>query len=55
MCPEEVFGKFVSHQMMVTDVNYIDDVANGGTPYTKTQVVAFKATNEKRALPSKVA
>jgi hypothetical protein len=32
MVPEEVLGKFVSHQMVVKDAKYTDDVANGGTP-----------------------
>lgn len=29
MSPEEVMGKFISHQMMVKNAKYIDDVANG--------------------------
>jgi hypothetical protein len=32
MVPEEVLGKFVSHQMVVKDAKYIDDNANGSTP-----------------------
>jgi hypothetical protein len=28
MSPEKVLGKFVSHQMMVKDIKYIDDIAN---------------------------
>jgi hypothetical protein len=55
MVPEEIFSKFVSHQMMVKDVNYIEYVANRSTPSIESQVIAFKATNEKEVLPSKVA
>jgi hypothetical protein len=32
MVPEEVLGKFGSHQIMVKDTKYIDDVTNGSTP-----------------------
>jgi SNF2 family DNA or RNA helicase len=39
---------------MVKDAKYIDDIANGSTPSIEPQVVAFKATKEKKALPSKV-
>jgi hypothetical protein len=55
MMPKEVLGKFVSHQMMIKDAKYIEDVANRSTTSTKPQVVAFKATNEKEVIPSKVA
>jgi hypothetical protein len=55
MSPEEVFGKFVSHQMMVKDAKYIDDVANGSLSSTKPRAIAFKATNNTEALPNKVA
>jgi hypothetical protein len=55
MSPEEVFGKFVSHQMMVKDAKYIDDVANGSLPSTKPRAIAFKETNNTEALPNKVA
>jgi hypothetical protein len=54
MSPEEALGKFVSHQMMVKDSKYIDDMTNGSLPSTKLQVVAFKVSNDKEALPSKV-
>jgi hypothetical protein len=40
--------------MMVKDAMYIHDVSNGSTPLTELQSVAFKATKEKEALPSKV-
>jgi hypothetical protein len=55
LVPKEVLGKFVSHQMMVRDAKYIDDVTNGSTSFTESQVVAFKATNEKEVIPNKVA
>jgi hypothetical protein len=55
LVPKEVLGKFVSHQMMVRDVKYIDDVTNGSTSSSEPQVVAFKATNEKEVTPNKVA
>ena len=47
MMPEEVLVKFVSHQMMVKDAKYIDDVANGSTPSKEPQAIAFKATIRK--------
>jgi hypothetical protein len=50
MSLQEMFGKFVSHQMMVNDAKYIDDAANRSTPYNESQTVAFKVTNEKVAL-----
>jgi hypothetical protein len=55
MSPKEVMGKFVSHKMMVKDVKYIDNVTNGRLLANEPQVVAFKSTNDKEALPSKVA
>jgi hypothetical protein len=55
MMLEEVLGKFVSHQMMVKDAKYIDDVANGRTPSNKPQAVAFKATKYKEVIVNKVA
>jgi hypothetical protein len=55
MVPEEVLGKLVSHQMMVKDAKYIDDLANGNIPSTEMQAIAFKGTHDKEAIPSKVA
>jgi hypothetical protein len=55
MMAEEVLGKFLSHQMMVKDTKYIDDLTNGNLTVIDPQVVAFKATNEKDAILSKVA
>jgi uncharacterized protein YccT (UPF0319 family) len=49
MSLDEVIGKFISHQMMVKYAKYIDNVANGSTPSTEPQVVAFNATYEKEA------
>jgi hypothetical protein len=54
MSPEEVLGKIVNHQMMVKDVKYINDIANGSLPINEPQATAFKAMNNKEALPSKV-
>jgi hypothetical protein len=55
MTPEEILGKFVSERMMVKDARYIDDIANGPLPLYKPQPIALKATNNKEALPNKVA
>jgi hypothetical protein len=55
MSPKEVLGKFVSHQMMVKNAKYIDNVVNGSLPSNEPQSVTFKATNDKEVLPSKVA
>jgi hypothetical protein len=49
MSPKEVLDKYVSHQMMVKDAKYINDVANGSLPYAEPQVVSFKAINDKDA------
>ena len=54
MSPEEVLGTIVNHQMMVKDVKYINDIANGSLPINEPQATAFKAMNNKEALPSKV-
>lgn len=54
MVIDEVLGKFVGHQMMVKDDKYIDDIANMRNTSIEPQVIAFKATNDKEALPSKV-
>ena len=40
---------------MAMDAKYVDYLANGNNPSTKSQVVSFKATNEKEEIPSKVA
>jgi hypothetical protein len=53
MMPEEVLGKFVSHQMMVKDTKYINSVANGSMPSTRLQVVAFDGTTTWRHSPTR--
>jgi hypothetical protein len=55
MTPEEILGKFVSGRMMVKEVRYVDDALNGPLPLHEPHPVALKATNNKEALPSKVA
>jgi hypothetical protein len=55
MMPEEILGKFVSGRMMVKEARYVDDIANGPLPLYELQLVALKATNNKEALPNKVA
>jgi hypothetical protein len=54
MTLEEILGKFVSGRMMVK-ARYVDDALNGPLPIYEPQPVALKATNNKEALPSKVA
>jgi hypothetical protein len=41
--------------MMVMEARYVDDIANGPLPLYEPQPVALKATNNKEALPNKVA
>jgi hypothetical protein len=55
MTPEEILGKFVSGSMMVKEARYVDDALNGPLPVYEPQPVALKATNNREALPSKVA
>jgi hypothetical protein len=55
MTPEEILGKFMSGRMMVKEARYVDDALNGPLPLHESQPVALKATNNKEALPSKVA
>jgi hypothetical protein len=55
MMPEEILGKFVSGRMMVKEARYVDDALNGPLPVYEPQPVALKATNNREALPSKVA
>jgi hypothetical protein len=42
MSPEEVLGKFISHQMMVKNAKYIDDIANGNLIANEPQAVALR-------------
>jgi hypothetical protein len=46
MSPEEVIGKFVSFELMIKGSKQI--VEQGGTSTPKVQLVAFKATEEKK-------
>ena len=55
MSPEEVLGEFVSHQMMVKDGKYIDDIANESLLSNEWQFVSFKAIIDTEALPNTVA
>jgi hypothetical protein len=56
LTPEEILGKFVSGRMMDKEARYINAVSNGSLPhYNEPQHVALKATNNKEALPDKVA
>ena len=48
-----MLSKFVIHQMMVKNANYIADIANRSLSYNEQECVAFEATKE--ALPSKEA
>jgi hypothetical protein len=53
MSHEELLGKFLSHEILVRDSKYIEDLAQGNVSSTESQVVAFKATNEKKGIPRK--
>jgi hypothetical protein len=55
MTPEEILRKFVSGRMMVKEARYVDDIANEPLPLYVLQPVVIKATNNKEALPNKVA
>jgi hypothetical protein len=56
MTPEEILEKFVSGCMLAKEARYIYDVANMHLPhYTESQPIALKVTNNKEALPDKVA
>jgi hypothetical protein len=46
MSPEEVIGKFVSFELMIKGSKQI--VEQGGTSTTEVQLIAFKATEEKK-------
>jgi hypothetical protein len=55
MTPKEILEKFVSGRMTVKEARYVDDIANVLLPLHEPQPVALKATNNKEALPNKVA
>jgi hypothetical protein len=48
MSPEEVIGKFVSFEIMITGSKHIVDLEQGDTSTPEVQPVAFKATEEKK-------
>jgi hypothetical protein len=48
MSPEEVIGKFVSFELMIKDSKHIVNLEQGATSTPKVQLVAFKATEEKK-------
>jgi hypothetical protein len=48
MSPEEVIGKFVSFELMIKDSKHIVNLEQGATSIPEVQLVAFKATKEKR-------
>jgi hypothetical protein len=49
MTPKEVFGKPLSHEMMVRDSMY-KDLAQGNVSINEPQLITFKVTNEKEAI-----
>jgi hypothetical protein len=55
MMLEDVLGKSMSQQTMAKEARYIYNATNEIPHYNKPQIVALKATNDKEALPSKVA
>jgi hypothetical protein len=48
MFPEEAIGKFVSFELMIKGSKQIVDLEQGGTSTPEVQLVAFKATEEKK-------
>jgi hypothetical protein len=52
MTLEEVFGKFLSHEIMVKESKCIEGLVQGNISSNEPQLIAFKATNEKET-PSK--
>jgi hypothetical protein len=48
MSPEEVIGKFVSFELMIKDSKHIVNLEQGATSTPEVQLVAFKATEEKK-------
>jgi hypothetical protein len=55
MTSEEILEKFVSGCMMIKEARYVDDIANGQLSLYEPHPIALKATNNKEALPNKVA
>jgi hypothetical protein len=48
MSPKEVIGKFVSFELMIKGSKHIVDLEQGNTSTPEVQLVAFKATEEKK-------
>jgi hypothetical protein len=48
MSPEEVIGKFVSFELMIKGSKQIVNLEQGATSTPEVQLVAFKATEEKK-------
>src|SRR5688572_18285199 len=48
MSPEEVIGKFVSFELMIKDSKHIVNLEQGATSTPEVQLIAFKATEEKK-------
>jgi hypothetical protein len=48
MSPEEVIGKLVSFELMIKDSKHIVNLEQGATSTLEVQLVAFKATEEKK-------
>jgi hypothetical protein len=48
MSPEEVIGKFVSFELMIKGSKHIIDLEQGITSTPEVQLIAFKATEEKK-------
>jgi hypothetical protein len=48
MSPEEVIGKFVSFELMIKDSKHIVNLEQGAISTPEVQLVAFKATEEKK-------
>jgi hypothetical protein len=46
--PEEVIGKFVSFELMIKGSKQIINLEQGGTSTPEVQLIAFKATEEKK-------
>jgi hypothetical protein len=55
MSPEEVIGKFVSFELMIKDSKHIVNLEQGATSTPEVQLIAFKATEEKKeSTPSRL-
>jgi hypothetical protein len=48
MSPEEVIGKFVRFELMIKDSKHIVNLDQGATSTPEVQLIAFKATEEKK-------